>query len=87
MGRTVSVHHHTINVDIFQITFQFDFSIFNDTAMPEKGEGKKSKYPLITPDFQSQNVPRLWFGKLEINKLRHNSCRRTHLCSNFFIVM
>ncbi|XP_028406643.1 FAD-dependent oxidoreductase domain-containing protein 2-like [Dendronephthya gigantea] len=42
--------------------FRFDFSIFNDTVMPNKCEGKKSKYPLITPDYQSDNVPRLWFG-------------------------
>ena len=43
--------------------FQFDFSIFNDTVMPNKCAGKKSKYPRITPDYQSDNVPRLWFGK------------------------
>ena len=49
----------------FFILFQFDFSIFNDTVMPEKGLGKKSKYPHITPDFQSHNVPRLWFGEFE----------------------
>lgn len=48
---------------LFGLTFQSDFSIFNDSVMPEKGLGKKSKYPLITPDYQSQNIPRLWFGK------------------------
>ncbi|CAB3988191.1 FAD-dependent oxidoreductase domain-containing 2-like [Paramuricea clavata] len=42
--------------------FKFDFSIFNGTVMPEKCPGKRSKYPLITPDFQSHNVPRLWFA-------------------------
>ena len=52
-----------LNPDLYGIVFQVDFSIFNHSVMPEKGLGKKSKYPLITPDYQSQNIPRLWFGK------------------------
>ena len=52
-----------LNSDLYDIVFQTDFSIFNHSVMPEKGLGKKSKYPRITPDYQSQNIPRLWFGK------------------------
>lgn len=49
--------------------FKFDFSIFNNSAMPLTGLGKKSKYPLIKPNFESNGVPRMWFAGANAHSL------------------
>ena len=50
--------------------YDFNFSsssstsqIFDETAQPGAGEGKKKKFPAIKGNFESSRVPRMWFGK------------------------
>lgn len=42
--------------------FTFDDSIFQNDTVPEHGRGRAKKYPLITPGYESVNLPGVFFA-------------------------
>ena len=50
----------TVNYIIRALGFQMDTSLFDSTTMPSMDNRKK--YPLVTPTYESENVPNLFFA-------------------------